>query len=69
MWMMMILSYIVVAFIDTKGFKNTDSKGILALYILLMMISCALGIANGYVLDMPSPAEPIRKIISAIIGG
>lgn len=69
MWMMMILSYIVVAFIDTKGFRNTDSKGILALYILLMMLSCAIGIANGYAPDMPSPAEPIKKIISAIIGG
>lgn len=68
MWIMMILSYTVVAFIDTKGFKRTDSKGILALYIFLMVISCAIGIANGYIPDMPSPAEPIREIVLSIIG-
>jgi uncharacterized membrane protein SirB2 len=69
MWIMMILSYIAVAFIDTKGFSNTNDKRIIALYVALMALSCAIGIANGYVPDMPSPAEPIRKAIESIIGG
>lgn len=67
--MMMILSYITVSLIDTKGFKNISNKGILALYVVLMIISCGIGIANGYVPEMPSPAEPIRKLVLSIIGG
>ena len=69
MWIMMLLSYAIVSLIDTKGFTNAGSKGILTLYIVLMTISCAIGIANGYVPHMPSPADPIRKVILLIIGG
>lgn len=68
MWVIMIISYIVVSYIDTKSFARLKEKGILPLYIILMVISWAIGISNAYINDFPSPAVPIRDLILSIIG-
>lgn len=68
MWIMMIISYMTVSFFDLKATKDKITAGKLMLYIFLMAVSCAIGIANGYVLDMPSPAEPLRRMVLSIIG-
>lgn len=64
----MITSYLVISFIDTRSFITTEGKGNLPLYITLMAISCAISIANVYVADMPSPADPIKQFILAVTG-
>lgn len=68
MWIMMILSYTTVSFLDLKLTRGEKSKGQIFLYICLMAISCIIGTANGYVLNMPSPAEPLRRIVFSILG-
>lgn len=69
MWVMIIISYFIVSYIDTKAFTNLKEKGILPIYIILMVISCAIGISTAYVNNLPSPADSIRKFIMSIIGG
>ncbi len=68
MWIMMVLSYTIVSIIDTGKFTKQESRGQLMFYIVLMIVSCAIGIANGYVDNMPSPADPIKNIVDAVIG-
>ena len=68
MWLVMIISYFIVAYIDTKAFTRLKEKGVLPLYIILMVISCAIGSLNAYVSDLPSPAGPIKDFIKSIIG-
>lgn len=64
----MIISYIVTAYLDLKATFHKQGKAKLTVYFVLMAISCTIGIANGYVMDMPSPAEPIKKLVFAIMG-
>ncbi|KUO75314.1 MAG: hypothetical protein APF77_13005 [Clostridia bacterium BRH_c25] len=68
MWVMMIILYIIVSYIDTKAFTRLKEKSVLPLYIILMVISCTIGIANAYISNLPSPAGPIRNFILSIIG-
>lgn len=57
-----------MSIVDTRGFSKQESRSQLNLYIVLMVLSCAIGIANGYIANMPSPADAIEKIVIAIIG-
>ncbi len=66
MWVIMIISYFVISYIDTRAFTKLKEKGILPLYIILMVISCAIGISSVYVSNLPSPAEPIKDFIKSI---
>lgn len=68
MWIMMVLSYTIVSIIDTGKFTKQESRGQLFLYIVLMIVSCAIGIENGYADNMPSPAYFIKNIVEAVIG-
>jgi len=68
MWLIMIILYFFVSYIDTKSFTRLKEKGILPLYIILMVISCAIGTASAYVNNLPSPADPIKNFILSIIG-
>lgn len=69
MFMMMILSYAIFAFLDLRmSFHNQDKKK-LAVYFTLMAISCAIGIASGYVHTMPSPARPLKDLVFSIMKG
>jgi hypothetical protein len=68
MWAIMILSYSIVSIIDMNSFVKSDEKGRKLLYIILMAMSCIIGIANGYATDMPSPADTIKDIVKALIG-
>lgn len=68
MWVMMIISYFVISYIDTKAFTKLKEKGMLPLYIILMMISCAIGILSSYDNISLSPAGPIKDFIMSIIG-
>lgn len=66
---MMMLSYSAFAFFDLKSsFHNQDRKK-LFIYFALMAISCAIGIASGYVEIMPSPARPLKELIYSITKG
>ncbi|MHB1391838.1 MAG: hypothetical protein ACYCYE_01970 [Clostridia bacterium] len=69
MWIVIIILYFVVSYIDTKAFTKLKEKGILPLYIILMVISCVISTASAYVNNMPSPAGPIKNVIKSIIGG
>jgi hypothetical protein len=69
MWVVMIISYFVVSYIDTKAFTRLKEKGILPLYIIMMVISCAIGSSSAYVNKFPSPAGPIKDFIKSIISG
>jgi hypothetical protein len=69
MWFVIPISYIVITYIDTKAFKNLKEKGILPVYIILMLISLSLSIADVYVDNLPSPSRPIRDFVISIIGG
>lgn len=68
MFMMMILSYSITAFLDLKATYDSKSKNKLIIYFILMTISCAIGIASGYVREMPSPADPIKQLVFTLIG-
>lgn len=63
----MLLSYTVVTLIDAKPFSKSNSKGQIYVYIALMVISCAIGIANGYYGNVPSPSDAIKSIVMSII--
>lgn len=66
MWFMMILSYVIVTYMDTRGFKRINEKGLLPFYLALMALSCAIGTASRYVANMPSPIEPIKKLVMSV---
>jgi hypothetical protein len=68
MFIMMILSYTITSFIDLKATYHNQDKVKLIVYFTLMIISCAIGIASGYVDNMPSPAIPIKHIVFRILG-
>ncbi|MDF2890671.1 MAG: hypothetical protein K0R80_1038 [Clostridia bacterium] len=68
MFFMMILSYAITSIIDLKATYHKQDKVKLIVYFTLMTLSCAIGIASGYVKEMPSPAVPIKQFILAIIG-
>lgn len=68
MWAMMLISYFVVSYIDTKAFTRLNEKGMLPFYIILMAASCIIGTAFRYVKYMPSPADPIKDIVLFLIG-
>lgn len=65
---MMLISYVTTAFLDLKAtYQKTDKVG-LAIYFILMAVSCTIGISSGYVQNMPSPAEPIKQFIFFLLG-
>jgi len=64
----MIFSYTIMSIIDTGAFRKQESRSQVALYIVMMILSCAIGIANGYVDNMPSPADAIENLVKAVIG-
>jgi len=68
MFVMMILSYAITAFVDLKVTYHNQDKAKLMVYFALMTISCAIGIAGGYINDMPSPAEPIKHFVFTLMG-
>lgn len=69
MFVIMILSYAAFAFFDLRvSFHNQDKKKLIV-YFTLMAVSCAIGIASGYVRVMPSPARPLKDIVFAIMKG
>jgi hypothetical protein len=63
---MMLLSYTVVTYIDTGGLKKLNEKGLLPLYLTLMALSCAIGTVGGYAASMPSPMDPIKRLVMSI---
>jgi len=65
---MILLLYILVSIIDTKGFSKLENNGTKLFYALLMAVSCVLSIATGYIDDMPSPTDAIRNIILHMTG-
>jgi hypothetical protein len=65
---MMILSYAITSFLDLKATYHNHDKVKLIVYFALMTISCAIGIASGYVENMPSPADPIKHFVFALMG-
>lgn len=68
MWIVIIALYMLASAVDISTFTRVNKKGQLPLYISLMAISCAIGIANSYVNNMPSPARLIKDIVLSIIG-
>lgn len=68
MFVMIILFYTVVSFIDLKATYHKQDKAKLITYFSLMTISCAIGIASGYLKNMPSPGETIKHIVFTLIG-
>jgi hypothetical protein len=68
MVVMMILSYVITSFLDLKATYHNQDKAKLIVYFILMTASCAIGIASGYVKDMPSPAVPIKNIVFTLMG-
>lgn len=68
MFVMMILSYAITSFLDLKATYHNQDKVKLIVYFTIMTVSCAIGIASGYVEDMPSPAEPIKHIVFRLMG-
>lgn len=68
MWIIIITLYMIIFFIDTRSVVKADKEGKLPLYITLMVVSCAIFIANNYTVNMPSPAGPIKDLILSIIG-
>ena len=68
MFIMMLLSYAITALIDLRTTYYKEGKARLAIYFILMMISCAIGIASGYVREMPSPAESIKQLVFFMFG-
>lgn len=67
-FVMMILSYTIFSFIDLKATYHNQDKAKRIVYFTLMTLSCAIGIASGYVKSMPSPAEPIKNIVFTLMG-
>jgi hypothetical protein len=68
MFIVMILSYAVISLLDLKVTYNKQDKKKLIIYFVLMTISCGIGIANGYVKNMPSPSGPIKYIVLTLLG-
>jgi hypothetical protein len=68
MFVMMILSYAITSFLDLKATYHNQDKVKLMVYFTIMTVSCAIGIASGYVETMPSPSEPIKHIVFRLMG-
>lgn len=68
MFIMMIISYSILAYGDLKATFHKQSKSALVIYFTMMVISCAYGIASGYLSHMPTPADPIKKAVLWVLG-
>ncbi len=68
MWLIIIVLYIIISFIDIKSFCSSQEKGRLILYLALMIISCIIGLTNSYLPGVPSPSWPIRNLVEAVVG-
>jgi hypothetical protein len=68
MFIIIILSYAIISFIDLKTTCYKLDKARIIVYLTLITISCVIGIASGFVKNMPSPAGPIKQIVFAIVG-
>lgn len=68
MFVMMILSYTIMTFVDLKATYHNQDKAKLIVYFFLMTASCAIGIASVYVGNIPSPADPIKNIVFTLMG-
>ncbi|OGO77756.1 MAG: hypothetical protein A2Y23_03930 [Clostridiales bacterium GWB2_37_7] len=68
MFVIIIISYAIISFVDLKATYHNQDKAKLLVYFTLMTISCAISIASGFVKNMPSPANPIKNIIFALLG-
>lgn len=68
MWILILIAYIILTYIDTKAFTKLKEKGVLPVYIFLMLISCFIITYDFYTDNMPSPANPIRNLVKSITG-
>jgi hypothetical protein len=68
MWIVIIALYMLTSVVDISIFIKVNKKGQFLLYISLMAISCAIGITNNYVSNMPSPARLLKGIVLSVIG-
>jgi hypothetical protein len=68
MFIIIILSYGIISFLDLKATYHSKDKKKLIIYFMLMAMSCGIGIASRYMKNMPSPAEPIQYIVFTLLG-
>lgn len=68
MFIVVILAYGIIAYIDLKATFYKAGKNKLTLYFTLMAISCGIGIASLYIDKMPSPAHPIKNVVFTLLG-
>jgi archaellin len=68
MFIMIILSYAIISFVDLKATCYKQDKAKIIVYLTLITISCVIWIASVTVKNMPSPAGPIKQIVFAIMG-
>lgn len=68
MFVIMILSYAAISILDLKVSYHNQDKVKLYVYFALMTMSCVIGIASGYMENIPSPAELIKRIVLLLIG-
>lgn len=68
MWIFIIVLYVLVSVVDISTSTKSNKKNQLLLYISLMSISCAIGIASNYISNIPSPAWLIKDVVIYIIG-
>ena len=68
MWVMMLISYLTVSYIDTRGYSRIKEKKTMVFYFTLMAVSYLIGTASGYVGYMPSPADFIKNLVLSFVG-
>jgi uncharacterized membrane protein YesL len=68
MLIMMIISYMMITYVDLKATVHKHSKPALVIYFTMMVISCAYGIASVYISNMPTIADPIKKAVLWVLG-
>ena len=67
MFIMIILSYTIISFIDLKATYHKQDKAKLITYFSLMTLSCAIGIASGYLANITSPGEIMKQIVFTLM--
>jgi hypothetical protein len=69
MIIIMTLVYALFLFLDFIPVYRGNSRKLIWLYLSLLIFSYSLTFLIGLGVKIPSPAPPIKKVITSLIGG
>lgn len=68
MIIIVIISYIIIIFLDFIPIYKNNNKREIAVYSILLLFALVISILLSLKVKIPSPSEPIEKAVNFIYG-